>query len=257
MKKSKQAMTFSFLLGLSLTLSAHANRINGPTDVSMRCLPNNDQSACSEENDAALQSGCITREEYNKLESYGSYAICNSRNTLKGWCACGCFAPGTRIFSKEVTTTKNDYFNISNIVSNMKSYKVYTLDNNSSLSDIKTKSVNIKMTTSGAEKDPLITFITENRQKLTVTKEHAILLSNGNMVAAKNVKNTDKLVQADGKPVGISQIENTIINDNVLNILTDGKTGIEHTLFAEGLVVGDLAWQNNLKVMLNKVAIRK
>ncbi|KAB8032268.1 Hint domain-containing protein [Fluviispira multicolorata] len=100
-------------------------------------------------------------------------------------------------------------------------------------------------------------FKTNNNLRLAVTSEHAILLADGRMIAAKNVKLTDQLVLANGNPIGIKSIESLKTNKNVLNVLTTGNSNIEHTVFAEGLIVGDLAWQNNLQKQLNAIAIRK
>ncbi len=76
------------------------------------------------------------------------------------------------------------------------------------------------------------------------------------MVAAKNLKEGQILVSSDGKPVTLERIEHRMIAEDVLNVLTAGDSGLSHMVFAEGLVVGYLAWQNSLQSELNAVAIR-
>ena len=244
---------------LTLTASFATNRITGPTDKNMRCVDNIGGAACTDERDYALKSGCINQEEFNSLVQFNSYPVCDRINVLRGWCSCGCFQANTRIYSVDAYESGNStgYQFISKILNDQQKYKVIGLSSDSTLSSIKTKSLRILKSTSGPEKIPLIVFITANDQRLAVTTKHAILLADGRMVAAKDVKINDLLVQANGIPVSIKSIDSEKVSDNVLNILTDGKTNIEHTLFAEGLIVGDLSWQNNLKNMLNSVAIRK
>jgi hypothetical protein len=249
-------VTSSFL---TITASFATNRITGPIDLNIRCLDTITGIACNDERSYGLKSGCINQEEFDSLVKYNAYPVCDRRDLLKGWCSCGCFQVNTKIYSIN-TNEKGEslgYQAISKILNDKHNYKVISLSSDATLSSITTKPLKILSTTSGPEKTPLIVFTTANEQRLAVTTKHAILLADGRMVAAKDVKITDLLVQANGVPVAIKSIESEKVNDNVLNILTDGNTNIEHTLFAEGLIVGDLSWQNNLKNMLNAVAIRK
>ncbi|KAB8029821.1 hypothetical protein [Fluviispira multicolorata] len=245
----------TMLATLSVAINAYANRIDKPS--SERCTGNMQGTACQSEREYGLKIGCITKEEYDSLVAYNSYPVCDRFNVLRAWCSCGCFEASTRIFSFENFANEIGYIPISKITSESKKYNVASIKPESSLSQLKTGLYNITSTSSGPEKEALIVFKTINNLKLTVTKEHAILLSDGRMVAAKNVKLTDSLVQANGKPISIKSIEYLKTKEQVLNILTSGNTNIEHTLFAEGLIVGDLAWQNNLKNMLNSIAIRQ
>jgi hypothetical protein len=43
----------------------------------------------------------------------------------------------------------------------------------------------------------------------------------------------------------------------VFNFLTTGKTKKGHLIVAEGIIVGDLMWQNTLGNELNEVAVRQ
>lgn len=246
-------VTSSFL---TVTASFATNRITGPIDLNIRCLDTIGGTACNDERAYGLKSGCINQEEFDSLVKYNAYPVCDRKDLLKGWCTCGCFQANTRIYSVNPNESTG-YQTILKILSDKHNYKVFSLSSDATLSSITTKPLKILSTTSGPEKTPLIVFITANEQRLAVTTKHAILLADGRMVAAKDVKITDLLVQANGTPVAIKSIESERVTDNVLNILTDGNTNIEHTLFAEGLIVGDLSWQNNLKNMLNAVAIRQ
>ncbi|WP_186647237.1 Hint domain-containing protein [Fluviispira vulneris] len=251
---------FRFIIliaSLTLGFQAYANRITGPSDKNGRCTENLGGGACQEEREYALKAGCITQDEYNSLVGYNSYPICDRKNILRAWCSCGCFEESTRIFSFEALTNDIGYIPIKKITADSKKYNVASVKADASLSQLNVGLYNLISTTSGPEADPLIVFKTQNGLRLAVTKEHAILLADGRMVAAKNVKLTDALVLANGRPIAIKSIESLKTDKNVLNLLTSGKSNLEHTLFAEGLIVGDLAWQNNLKNMLNAIAIRQ
>ena len=177
--------------------------------------------------------------------------------TLKAYslatrCELGCFEANTRIYSMDPETKKSSYIKISEIIFSKPKYDVISLNRNSKIREIKTKKLGIRSFSQGKEKCSLIVFETVNGQSLAVTQDHPILLSNGKMIAAKNIKKSDFLVQADGNPVAIQNIGFKNVTENVLNILTNGNEYLDHTLIAEGLIVGDMAWQNDLKSVLNK-----
>ncbi|MGY3804678.1 Hint domain-containing protein [Pigmentibacter ruber] len=257
----KRVLLFTSIIISIISISNRSyagNRIIGPTDRNGRCVDNiPDAPTCQGERDYGLRSGCINKEEYDSLVAYNSYPICDRNNILRAWCSCGCFEKNTRIFSVGKDINFMGYEKIEKIISEKQHYKVLSLHQDTKLSTIKSNTFDLFQTTSGPEKEALIVIYTENNLRLAVTKKHAILLSNGKMVEAEKVQLTDKLVQANGKPVSVLKIEREFTNDDVLNILTSGKTPIEHTLFAEGLIVGDLAWQNNLKSMLNSITVRE
>ena len=75
------------LIMLFGSFSAVANRVNpdcqGPNRCSNEALP---QNLCNEDREDALKTGCITREEYDRLVHYNTCPSCNRRNQYKGCC---------------------------------------------------------------------------------------------------------------------------------------------------------------------------
>ncbi|WGL60483.1 hypothetical protein QEJ31_02560 [Pigmentibacter sp. JX0631] len=237
---------------------SETNRITGPADGKARCMSselNPDQ--CKEEREYAYAVGCINKTEYLSLEKFNSFPNCNRINKLTSWCSCGCFESGSRIFSVDKKTNKADYYSINNVISNFSNYKVVTLKTSSTLSKIETQEVDIRGISIGEEKNHLIVFTAENNQNLSVTQDHAILLSTGKIVQAKDVKLTDKLVKSNGQAIKIVSIKKKYATAEVLNILNDSSNKKQNILFVEGFIVGDLSWQNNLKSSLNSILLRK
>ena len=57
------------------------------------------------------------------------------------------------------------------------------------------------------------------------------------------------------RAVGITEIKREHTSEEVINFLTVGKSLRSHMLIAEGVVVGDLAWQNDLVAALDRVVM--
>jgi hypothetical protein len=91
-----------------------------------------------------------------------------------------------------------------------------------------------------------------------LSTEHAVLLSSGEMVAARELDAAlHSLVTEKGEIVAISKIERRATDDDVYNVLTDaGLSHKGHLIIANGLVVGDIMWQNTLAADLHAVIIR-
>lgn len=124
----------------------------------------------------------------------------------------------------------------------------------------------MKYKTQGAEAEELYVVKTPIGT-LRVTSTHAILLADGRMIAAKDLTPRDLLMGFDGKPVSIvGPIQRALANDGqVHNVLVDTPHKKEHLLVANGadgdasngVVVGDLLWQNRLGAELNAVLMRQ
>jgi hypothetical protein len=107
-------------------------------------------------------------------------------------------------------------------------------------------------------------FISRGVNHLRVTREHGVFVWPGIMKRAVDVVPSDKLFGRHGSVVGISGISSEAIEDEVVNLEThpsffgsdDEDMPLEHVIFASGVAVGDLAWQNRLRPMLGRVLWR-
>jgi hypothetical protein len=78
------------------------------------------------------------------------------------------------------------------------------------------------------------------------------------MVAARELDPAlHSLVTENGQFVPIARIERKATDRNVYNVLTDaGLSHKGHMIIANGLVVGDIMWQNTLAADLHAIVIR-
>ncbi len=256
----KVLLRMSILLCLYSTSSSALSRnmiTEHPEKGDRRCetqqIP---ATECASTQKWALDIGCINQEEYNSLVKISAVPTCRGTK-LHTWCPCGCFAPETRLFGVNKSSAEADWISIREILENRQDHQILTLTDDATLSDLQTIPREIRRSTSGPEKKPLVFINTSDGKALGLSEEHAILLASGEMVAAKTLKEGQELVSSLGATPTITQIERRTIPDDVLNVLTDGDTNLSHIIFAEGLVVGDLAWQNSLQSELNAIAIRQ
>ena len=69
--------------------------------------------------------------------------------------------------------------------------------------------------------------------------------------AAKDVKIQDHLVQADGNQLLFLPVESKKVKDDVINIQTEGKKlQLKTHYLLKVFSLGDLMWQNNLKIIV-------
>jgi hypothetical protein len=108
------------------------------------------------------------------------------------------------------------------------------------------------------EEEELISFELDNGNTLNVTVNHGMVLSDGRVVSSQNIKEEDAFLDYDGKVVKIIKISKYQQNDGVINFRLKGsKIGSDHIMGAEGVLVGDHAWQTDMEDDLNGIAIRQ
>lgn len=113
-------------------------------------------------------------------------------------------------------------------------------------------------TTTGSEANDLVWVKLVDGTTLGLTEEHAVLLSTGEMIRAIDLGvGTHELVTQYGEFVGIQDITRAPTEDQVYNVLTDaGLSHKGHMIIANGIIVGDIMWQNTLATDLMKVVAR-
>jgi hypothetical protein len=240
-------------------VEASANRVKAiyeRPDNAGRCNDEAvDQESCKEGQKEALTKGCISREEYEYAVAQNVIPTCWGKR-LGAVCTCGCFAPEVRIAVINASN-ESQWLRIDKVAEHPNTYKLWTFTNYTSFSNLKPKKRSLKRITRGPELKPLVYVTAENGSVLGLTEEHAVLLSNGVMITAKSLEVGQELVGIDGIPKRIVAIERKAISGDVYNVLASGKSKLAHLISAEGLIVGDLAWQNSLSSELNSIVMRK
>lgn len=239
------------------------NRLAGPDGNPMpnqnRCgdnqIPVSDCPAY--QNLAFFTNHCINGTEYSYAQSHSIAPLCSQLNPTVyiGFCYCGCLERSTGILTVDPGSGKASSQRIDSIVVGA---QVHALTGGATLSALQFAPRGVAATTAGGEKTPLVVLHLADGATLSATEQHAILLSTGMMVAAKDLQVGQRMVRQDGSPSEIRQITREPTSDDVYNVLTDaGLVHKEHVIVAGGLLVGDLMWQNTLAKDLNAIIVRQ
>ncbi|MEI6790756.1 MAG: Hint domain-containing protein [Myxococcaceae bacterium] len=241
---------------------AEGNRFKGLTNGDARCAPS---AAYNKEECAKKITDFVARNRINEEEKkfllanglHGSLPNFNAENIAVHLCPCGCFDPTTRLYIFDQTKNLNEWKPIQDIVMDVQKYSIWSLGEESSVLAPTLAKQGIAKFTYGPETKPLVLIHTQSGQKLAITPDHAVLLIDGRMVAAETLKLGQLMVSDKGVPDEVVKISERTIQGDVLNVLTSGKSYLSHLVLAEGLIVGDLIWQNSLKSELNSVILRQ
>lgn len=204
-------------------------------------------------------NGCINwvENEYARANLIAPMCSILDRTRYIGWCRCGCFKKGTNVYVSDKNGPR--WASVEELPGKESTFKIFTLGLRSKLGRLVRDVFDIKATTVGAEKKPLVIITTSSGKVLGITETHGVLLANGYMARASELKPSDVLVNMDGTREHIRSIDRAPTEEMVYNMLTsaslDNKPG--HLVFAEGLIVGDLYWQNILDSEFRDIAVRK
>lgn len=253
------------------SLFGYGGRINQPVDGVGRCPNGNYPAAqCEDLRTLAYKIGCIDDEDLAALRRYGAFPSCSiigpeymrtkrPIDMMISWCPCGCFAPDTMIGAISKSRPFLTEATAGEIASNKDDFLLNHLSNDSTLSYIKDDYTPIRIVSKGPEELPLYVIHTDEGKVLKVTSRHPVLLHDGQMVMASQLKKGDFLVNKMAMPVRITDITREKLTEDVVNFSTDVKEDSlkNHIIFAEGYLVGDQYWQSSLESEFNRVVIRK
>lgn len=221
--------------------------------TSARCVSAITPDQCESELQYAYSKQLITCEAFRWGRSNGYYPAVDRANRISAVCKCGCFEKNTSILTTEdgrqTQWTPADQIRQDS--------KLAALDEKSSLSHPRLKAKPIKALTSGSERPALYAFELDNGRILKVTQHHGMLLANGRVVEAHTLSVGSKMLALDGKVVRVIAISRETTDDSVYNFEVDTSYKTGHIIAAEGILIGDLAWQNQLARELGSIALRR
>lgn len=102
----------------------------------------------------------------------------------------------------------------------------------------------------------IINFLTETGKVLKVTPNHPLINGRGEMLRADRFKRGDFLVNIDGQKERIVALNNEKYHGKVYNLEIDANLYTEKILVAQGLLSGDLTFQNENTKYLERVLFR-
>lgn len=202
-------------------------------------------------------AGCINATEYDYARGRAMAPICSpmDRTQFIGFCTCGCLEKTTKVYTFDSATGVG----VDKVVDAISTADlVYAMTEEATVDEPAFSARELFATTAGDEAKALVWVKLTDGSTLGLTEEHAVLLSTGEMVrAVELVVGTHELVSQFGEFVGIESITREPTQDQVYNVLTDaGLSHKGHMVVANGIIVGDIMWQNTLASDLGKVVAR-
>jgi hypothetical protein len=212
------------------------------------------EPACQAKLNQALSKNLITCAAYQWGWNNGYWpAIDVDDNVINAVCKCGCFESNTLILAQsegsEAEWTPANQIKPSDHLA--------SLDEMSTLRDPRLELKPIKAFTRGEETPLLHVFSLDNGRLLKVTQNHGMLLSDGHVVPAKRIGIGARFVGVDGRIVNVTDITYEQTKRLVYNFEVVTATKAGHIVAAEGVLVGDLAWQNQLAHEVSAIEVRR
>jgi hypothetical protein len=166
-------------------------------------------------------------------------------------CVSGCYTPDQKLLFKDGVQEIGDAFDHKNL-------EIETLTTDSTLghptyqtSELEAYTVDI----APAHQD-VIDFETVSGKKLSVTKNHPLLDSNGQMRTAESLKIGESLVLEDGSFDPIIQISHRDYFGKVYNVRPRSAELLENIVVAQGVLSGSVYFQNEGTKDLNRALFR-
>jgi hypothetical protein len=207
-----------------------------------RCTNDITQGTCDQELDYALNARLLSPFAHQWARANGFYPVVDRNNVIQAVCKCGCFAADTAI------STPSGEVMAGAVVAGM---EVQAYAGPGELTPRMVTS-----TTSGAEHAELYAFTLSSGRTLRVTQNHPLVVGDGRMLAARDVSLRDGLLAADGTVATIVAIVREPASTLVHNFGVEAADASGHVVVAEGVLVGDLIWQNQLARDLGAIVIR-
>lgn len=102
----------------------------------------------------------------------------------------------------------------------------------------------IKSFVTGETKETIYTLQGEGGEQLTVTGEHPMVTGDGYLVAARDLKEGDALLGADGHLIVLGRISTRPYSGWVFNVKPQSEKKIENIVVAQGYLTGSNRFQN-------------
>jgi hypothetical protein len=104
-------------------------------------------------------------------------------------------------------------------------------------------------------KNPIVKLTTASGGSLTVTTEHPVITSKGQLVKAESLVEGDALLLANGTPDPITHIEKGSHFGKVYNIKPVSPEPVANILIAQGFLVGSARFQNDDVGYINRILL--
>jgi hypothetical protein len=220
-----------------------------------RCVGARDTAFCQGELRYARDQGLITQDTFDWGMAHEYYPVVSRLNTVEAVCRCGCFEQSTQILATDPETQAVGFVAVRDL---SRRHLAWALASDATLASLKTTEQPIVDLVHGPEEAQLVVFRLADGRVLKLTQHHGAVLSDGRVVAASDVSVGQSFIDAStGATVEIVAIDHEPTSAEVYNFKVAGDDNVNHVVIAEGLLVGDLSWQNGLARELGAVQIRR
>ncbi len=227
--------------------------LGSQSDLAGRCVSGISYAECQGELAYGLSLNLITQETYNWGLANGYYPVIDRRNNIGAVCKCGCFEANSLILTQDEQGT-SAWIPAKDIKTTT---TLFALNEAATLSRPTFDAKSIKAATRGEETPALYAFGLDNGRTLKVTQNHGMLLSDGRVVEARTLGVGAEFVALDGSTVRVRELRFEHTAEDVFNFEVNAQESAGHIIAAEGVLVGDLAWQNQLSRELGSIAVRR
>ncbi len=137
--------------------------------------------------------------------------------------------------------------------------EVYSLSDDSTMENVSLELRKVKHYTRSATEttQPILTIKTESGGEIKVTKNHPLVLSNGQLREAGTLRIGDQLVLVDGQADPIRSLTEQDYHGRVFNIQPDTESELGQILVAQGFLSGSSWYQNDGHEYLNRLMLRR
>lgn len=197
-----------------------------------------------------LFSGSV--DKYNSTpreqRNYDYYPLCGDDAVIT-FCKCGCFDKSVNILAESKEDQTREWTPIPEFISNKNKYRLLSLEdflNHNSAPKIKAHESFGTLVGNNLIKT-MVTISTAGGRSIRLTDDHPLLTEGNRIILAKDVKTGTILFTHTGDTDTVSSVSMKKERVNIYNVETPASvdTTSEHLIFANELIVGDLALQQS------------
>ncbi len=227
--------------------------VNRPTD--QRCASGISQPTCDALISTASSHGLLTADAVQYLHQHGFCPIVlPDASQILDFCPVGCFAADTEILTGLTGDGTASYTRAGDI---SPANPLMALSDDAGVDSVSLVSRQVTRVVYGPEESPLFVFALGTGATLRVTEHHPMVLDNGVIVEAGDVKPGWLFMGIDGQSVAVTSITREAATADVFNFETDGDTQTSHVIGAATVLTGDLKLQNELAAEQSLIELRR
>lgn len=223
-----------------------------------------DQAACRRIFRKKIANGCISEvfvrdflfqgtpeEFYRKKEHERTYdyhpACVSDPEVLVGFCKCGCFDKSVNILAADGSTGQDKWTPIESLTKNSDDFSLISTTKEFEVGIFPERKYHDEYASlfGSQKRKSMVSIKTKSGKEIKLTHDHPIINSNEHIMSASEVKIGTILVDFQGNPDPVVAVKS---KNEKLDVYNVGSTEpianfTDHLIFANGLIVGDMAMQ--------------